>query len=200
MDFGHGQSRAGVQMFQNSATYKVSPRMTISGWIGPERTGTKDVIPLFCFSSGCLVEIQHSTFWNVAEGATFSWAAPHGNSFGAQYSHSVTNGGGLFGAVVYYQAAATYNRLVNRDWSFSAGFLYSNSVSISTYEGQSYLHGLQGTVTFSRKLNQDWNLSSYYAIVHQDQNYYGTLGLPASVLTSGVGVTVQYAWNHSLGR
>jgi hypothetical protein len=200
MDFGHGQSRAGVQTFQTFVNFKISPRMTISGWVGPERTGTKDVVPLICFPSGCLVEVQHSVYWNVAEGATFSWAAPHGNSFGAQYSHSITNGGGLFGAVRFYQAVATYNRLLNRNWNFAAGFLYSNSVSISTYSGQSYLHSVQGTATFSRKINQDWNLSTYYALIHQDQNYYGNLGVPTSVLTSGIGLTVQYSWNHSLGR
>ncbi|MGA2372200.1 MAG: hypothetical protein ACLPPV_09295 [Candidatus Korobacteraceae bacterium] len=200
MDFGHGESRAGVGMIQTYVNYKISPRMTISGWVGPEHTGTKDIVPLICFPSGCLIEVQHATYWNVAEGATFSYAAAHGNSFGAQYSHSITNGGGLFGAVTFYQAVVTYNRPINRAWSFSAGALYSNSESVSNIEGQSYLHGTQGTVTFSRKLNQDWNLSSYYAIIHQDQNYYGNLGLPTSVLTSGIGVTVQYAWNHSLGR
>jgi len=199
MDFGHGESRAGVGMIQSYVNYKVSPRMTVSGWVGPERTATKDLIPLICFPSGCLIEVQHAIYWNVAEGATFSYAAAHGNSFGAQYSHSITNGGGLFGAVTFYQAVVTYNRPINRAWSFSAGALYSNSQSI-TNQGQSYLHGTQGTVTFSRKISQAWNFSSYYAVIHQDQNYYGDLGLPTSVLTSGIGATVSYAWNHSLGR
>ncbi len=200
LDFGHGQSRAGVQTFQTYGTYRISPRMSVSGWVGPERTGTKDIVPLICFPSGCLIEVMHMTYWNVAEGATFSWAAPHGNSFGAQYSHSITNGGGLFGAVRYYQVVATFNRPVNRNWSFAAGAWYSNSQSVSNYEGQSYLYSRQGTITFSRKINQDWNLSSYFALVHQNQNYYGALGLPASVTTTGIGVTVQYAWNHSVGR
>jgi len=200
LDFGHGQSRAGVQTFQTYANYRISPRMTISGWVGPERTGTKDIVPLICFPSGCLIEVMHMTYWNVAEGATFSWAAPHGNSFGAQYSHSITNGGGIFGAVRFYQIVATYNRPVNRNWSFSAGLWYSDSQSISDYEGQSYLYSKQGTITFSRKINQDWNLSSYFALIHQNQNYYGNLGLPTSVSTAGIGVTVQYAWNHSVGR
>ncbi len=200
LDFGHGQSRAGVQTFQTYGTYRISPRMSVSGWVGPERTGTKDIVPLICFPSGCLIEVMHMTYWNVAEGATFSWAAPHGNSFGAQYSHSITNGGGLFGAVRYYQVVATFSRPVNRNWSFAAGAWYSDSQSVSNYEGQSYLYSRQGTITFSRKINQDWNLSSYFALVHQNQNYYGALGLPASVTTTGIGVTVQYAWNHSVGR
>jgi len=200
LDFGHGQSRAGVQTFQTYGTYRISPRISVSGWVGPERTGTKDIVPLICFPSGCLIEVMHMTYWNVAEGATFSWAAPHGNSFGAQYSHSITNGGGLFGAVRYYQVVATFSRPVSRNWSFAAGAWYSDSQSVSNYEGQSYLYSRQGTITFSRKINQDWNLSSYFALVHQNQNYYGALGLPASVTTTGIGVTVQYAWNHSVGR
>ena len=143
---------------------------------------------------------QERFFFNIAEGGTFGWAAPHGNSFGIQVSHSITNGGRSFGAVDFYQAVATYSRPVNRNWGFAAGFLYSNSESISDGQGKSFLHGTQGTITLSRRLNRDWNLSSYYALIHQDQNYYGNLGLPLAVTTSGIGVTVQYAWNDSMGR
>ncbi|MGA2904868.1 MAG: hypothetical protein ABSD98_13615 [Candidatus Korobacteraceae bacterium] len=200
LDFGHGQSRAGVQLFQTYASYRLSSRMTVSAWVGPELTGTKDIVPLACFPSGCLVVVEHNSYLDVAEGGTFSWSAAHNNSFGAQYAHSITNGGGLFGAVRYYQATATYGRPLSRTWSVAAGFLYGNSNSVSQYQGAYYLHSAQGTVSFARAINRAWNLSTYYVYIHQKDNYYGTLGLPSTVISSGAGITLQYAWNHSLGR
>jgi hypothetical protein len=200
LDFGHGQSRAGVQLFQNYVSYRLSSRMTVSGWVGPEVTNTKDIVPLACFPSGCLVVVLHESYVNVAEGGTFSWAAGHNNSFGAQYSHSITNGGGLFGAVHYQQATGTYSRQLNRNWGLSAGVFYGNSVSISEFQGQEYLHSIQGTISLTRKLSPAWNLGAYYVYIHQKDNYFGTLGLPQTVDSTGAGVTIQYAWNHSLGR
>lgn len=200
MDFGHGQSRAGVQMFQTYANYRVSKRLMLSGWVGPELTGTKDLIPLICFPSGCLIQQIHQDYTNVAEGATIAYYGPHQNNFGLQASNSITNGGGLFGAVKYYQFTGTYSRPVNRVWSMALGLLYAHSDSISSVNGDQFLHSQQATISFSRKLNYAWNLNAYYAYIHQTQNYYGQFGLPTSVDTSGLGVTVQYTWNHSLGR
>ncbi len=73
LDFGHGQSRAGVQMFEAFAMYKFSPAFSVSGWVGPQLTNTKDLIPIFCSPYGCLIEEMHNSQWNVAEGATVSY-------------------------------------------------------------------------------------------------------------------------------
>jgi len=200
MDFGHGQSRAGVQMFQTYVNFAVSKRLAISGWVGPELTATKDLVPLLCLPSGCLIQEYHEDYTNVAEGATIAYYGPHQNNFGLQASNSITNGGGLFGAVKYYQVTGTYSRPLNRIWSLAVGLLYSHSDSITNFSGDQFLHAAQGTVSVSRKLNEAWNLNAYYAYIHQTENYYGTNGLPTTVDTSGLGVTVQYTWNHSLGR
>jgi hypothetical protein len=200
MDFGHGASRAGVQMFESFVNYRLSPRILVNGWVGPEVTGTKDLVPLICFPTGCLIEVEHQQTINIAEGATLTWSAPHRNSFAVQTTHSITNGGGLFGAVKYYQATASYSRPLTRNWNFAAGALYGHSDSISIYQGDDYLHSTQATVTFARKINEAWNLNAYYVYIHQKQNYAGYSGLPETVATSGIGLTVQYAWNHSLGR
>jgi len=204
LDFGHGQSRAGVNMFQTFVNYRINRSLTISGWVGPEVTGTKDLVPLICFPSGCLIQEFHNSYLNVAEGATLTYAAPNHNNFALQGSNSITNGGGLFGAVKYYQVTATFSRPINRDWGMAVGLLYGHSDSLNSLSSggasDQFLHAAQGTVSFSRKLNNAWNLNAYYAYIHQTQNYYGQFGVPTTVDTSGLGVTVQYTWNHSLGR
>jgi len=200
LDFGHGQSRAGVQTFQTFASYKFSPRLQVSGWVGPELTGTKDLVPVFCLPSGCLVEIQRNSYFNVAEGGSVSWIASSKNAMGLQYVNSITNGGGVFGAVKFYQVTATYGRPLTRKWRLGAGFVYANSSSISNYNGSQYLYSSQGTVSLGRQLNEALTLNTYYSFIHQTQNYYGLLGVPVTLTTSGVGFTIRYTWNHALGR
>jgi hypothetical protein len=200
LDFGHGQSRAGVQMIQLNATYTFSRRLTVSGWVGPQFTSTKDLVPLLCFPTGCLIEVQHHSYINAAEGANVTWQATPSNSFGVQFIHSITNGGGLFGAVHFTQVAATFSRPLNHVWNFAAGGLYAKSDSVTPINGDQYLHGLQSTVNFSRRIKEAWTMNAYYAFIHQTQNYYGVFGVPVTLTTSGLGITVQYNWNHSLGR
>ncbi|HUI83748.1 MAG TPA: hypothetical protein VL240_05965 [Candidatus Binatia bacterium] len=198
LDFGHGASRAGVQMLEGFAAYSFSPRTTLSGWVGPELTNTKDAVPIFCLGNGCLYEILHNHFVNLAEGATFRWQASSSNSFGLDFSHQVTNGGGVLGAVNYYQVAATYSRPLTRAWSLGAGYVYSSSLSVSGFRADQYLYGSQGTVGVSRRVfNDAWTLNAYYAFIHQSQNYFG---LPATLTTSGLGFTLRYVWDHPFGR
>lgn len=200
MDFGDGQSRAGVQMFQTFVNYKYSSRLTISGWIGPELTGTKDIVPVLCIAGGCYVQVVHGSSFNLGEGGTISWAAGHNNTMGLQFSHSIVNGGGLYGAVKFYQVTATFSRPLTRNWGLGAGFNYANSKSISAYQGAQFYYAPEGTVSLTRRFNNALNFSMYYAFIKQTENYNGVGSAPITLTTNGIGATVTYTWNHSLGR
>ena len=41
LDFGGGVQRSGIQTMSMTANYQIRPSMSISGWVGPEYTGTK---------------------------------------------------------------------------------------------------------------------------------------------------------------
>ncbi len=196
LDFGHGQSRSGVQMIEGFITYKFNKGLNVSGWIGPEYTQTKDLIPVFCLPSGCLVEDKHSSQWNVAEGGTVSYSK-NGNSIRIQTSHRVTDGGGLLGAVNLYTATLAYSRPINRAWGFATALMYNNSVSISPNRSSQYWDATEGTLNFSRKFGESWNGAVYLLFINQSQNFYGT---PGTTTTAGLGVTLRYVWGHSLGR
>lgn len=196
LDFGHGQSRAGVQMFEGFVMYKFNPGLSVSGWIGPELTATKDLVTLTCIPPfGCLIEEVHRKQWNVAEGGTVSYLH-NGNSVRMQFSHSVTDGGGVLGAVSLYTATIAYARPLNRLWGFSMAGMYDNSKSISHQIGQ-YWNAAQGMINLTRKIGDSWNSSVYLLFIHQTQNFYGT---PGTSSAAGVGLTVRYIWGHSLGR
>lgn len=197
LDFGHGESRAGINMIQGFVAYTFSPNLTVSGWVGPELTNSKDIIPVFCYQLGCFYSITHSSQWNVAEGGTVRWKAAANNFFGLDFAHQITNGGGLLGAVNFYQVTTTFSRPLTNMWFLNFGAYYSNSLSISQFAANQYLDSLSGAIGVGRKLfNNHWTANAYVALIDQKQNY---VGLPSTVTTSGLGVTLSYAWNHALG-
>ena len=197
LDFGHGQSRAGVNMLETFVTYKFNHSLSVSGWIGPELTNTKDLIIIGCLPPfGCLVEEHHASQWDVAEGGTMAYQHA-GNSVRVQFSHRVTDGGGVLGAVGLYQATLAYARPINRIWGFAAALMYNNSNSISHSRANQYWDSTQGTINFSRKFGESWNGAVYLLFINQSQNFYGT---PGTTSTAGLGLTLRYIWGHSLGR
>jgi hypothetical protein len=199
LDFGHGLSRSGIQAITGFANYQLNPNMYVSGWVGPENTASKDIVPTFCYPGfGCFgYHAVYQAQWSLAEGATFGWSGAK-NAFRAGLRHQVSNGGGLLGTARLYQVTAGYKRSLSQRWNFLAGFSYNNSLSISHYRANSFLNSLQGTVSLTRNISQAWNASVYYASIHQRQNYYGPQA--SSVGANGVGISLRYTWGHSLGR
>jgi hypothetical protein len=196
LDFGHGQSRAGVQMIEGFVVYKFNNSLSVSGWVGPELTHTKDMIPIFCTPQGCLIEAYHSKEWDVAEGGTLTYMKGK-NSVRFQFSHRVTDGGGVLGAVSLYQATIAYARPLGRLWGFSAAGMWDNSTSVSHVRANQYWDATQGMLNFTRKIGESWNGSIFLLLIHQTQNFYGT---PGTSSTAGLGLTLRYVWGHSIGR
>ena len=196
LDFGHGQSRSGVSMVEGFLSYKFNSSLLVSGWVGPEYTTTKDLIPVFCSQYGCLIEEQHASQWDVAEGGSVSYNKS-GNSIRLQTSHRVTDGGGVLGAINLYQVTLAYARPLSRVWEFSSAIMYLSSVSISHIRANQYWDATQGTINFSRRFGESWNGTVYLLFINQSQNFYGT---PGTTSTAGLGVALRYVWGHSLGR
>ncbi len=199
IDYGHGLSRSGIQAITGFASYQLSPTMYITGFMGPEYTANKDIVPTFCFPGfGCFgYHAQYQAQWNLAEGATFGWSGTR-NALRVGFRHQNSDGGGLLGTVRLYQVTAAYRRPLTQRWNFSAGFSYNNSQSISQYRPNSFLNALLGTVSLGRNISQSWNATMYYSAIHQRQNYYSPQ--PSTLGSNGVGITLQYSWGHSLGR
>ena len=95
-------------------------------------TGTKDLVPLICFPSGCLIQQIHSDYVNVAEGLTVTYRLRITTAFAMQASHSITNGGGLFGAVKFYMATADVlpaDLIAPGRWLWRLLYAHSDSIS-----------------------------------------------------------------------
>lgn len=199
LDFGHGQSRSGVQTYEGFVEYVFNPRISASVWVGPQLTGTKDIVPVFCSPYGCFDEVQHQKSLSVANGGTFDWRLGATDHISVQGSHGVSNAGGLLGAADIYQMTGTYGRQLTRAWILGVGINYNNSDTLSQVTRISqYLKSITGTIGVSRKLfNEAWNINAYYAFIHQTQNYFG---VPDTISTSGLGFSIRYVWSHGIGR
>jgi hypothetical protein len=199
VDYGHGLSRSGIQTISGFASYQLTPTMNISGFIGPEYTASKDIVPTFCFPGfGCFG--YHATYtaqWSLGEGATYGWSERR-NALRVGFRHQISNGGGFIGTVRLYQLTAGYRRTLTPHWNLFTGFSYNNSLSITQYNPNGFLNGVQATVNLNRNISQAWNATIYYAAIHQSYRYSAPQS--ATVGTNGVGITLQYSWGHSLGR
>jgi hypothetical protein len=197
LDFAHGQSRSGVSMILGFATYQFSPNLSLSGWVGPEYTTTKDIVPQFCFMNQCFgYTTAHQQAWTVAYGTTFGWTGQR-NALRAEFSKQVSDGGGLLGTVRLYLVDANYTRRLNGRTQVTAGMLYGNNLSASLYYSDRYIDSIVTTVTVKREFNRSWTGSLTYGYLNESQkNIYPYPTWKANRF----GFRLQYLWGHSLGR
>ncbi len=199
LDFGHGETRSGIQTFEGFVSYKLNPAITVSGWLGPELTNNKEIVPLFCIPGfGCYYQVVHTQDFNLAEGASFSWVAAN-NAFRAKYSHRVTNGGGLLGTVKLYMASLDYEQRFKGRYSLQASALYGNNVSISFFGQNEYLNSITSQVGISRFLTPSWSANAFYTVIEQRQNNVPGYTVPRFI-DNRITLSLQYNWGHMLGR
>ncbi len=189
-DFGHGLQRSGVQSIKFSSSYLIRPNMNISIWVGPEYSAVKSIVQVLFFT-----EVVHQTQWNVTAGASFGWRDTR-NAVRGSFNHLVSAGSYLLGTSSIYEVRGDYSRVLTSRWNVMAGLEYLNDVSISF--SKRTLEDVIGDATLTRQLRHSLSADLRYAYVHQNQqNIY--VGRPA-YSTNQVGVTIQYSWNHPLGR
>lgn len=198
LDFGHGQSRSGIQLFQGFATYQLGPHMGVTGWIGPEYTITKNLVPIFCTPYGCFIEIRHDKAWDTSFGGNFGWSGQR-SALTAGFSKSVSDGGVLLGVVQLYQVTGNFTRQLNPRWNLVLGMLYGNNTGYSTHIQARHLNSLTGNVGFTRQITPAMSAGLQYIRFYETQkNLYGASA--PKWTDNRIQFTLQYNWGHSLGR
>jgi hypothetical protein len=191
LDFGKGQQRSGIQTITATIDYVIRPNMTISGWVGPEYTTTKTVITLFGQSF-----IVHDSLWSTSGGATFGWRNVR-NSIQASFSRQVSDGGGIIGTSLVNMVSGNYRRMLSSKMDATVGARYVHDVSTSV-SSRSFDYFYINT-GLNYKLAKSLSATALYSYVYQTQS--NTILLGNDKYSSNiVGVTVNYTWNHPLGR
>ncbi len=199
LDFGHGQSRSGIQTIEAFANYQLNPHMTIGGWIGPQYTATKNKIPVFCTPYGCFIEVFHNAMWDVAYGGNFGWSGQR-NGATVSFSKAVSDGGVGFGIAHVYTVNGNYVRQLNPRWSFLAGGLWGvTNGAASKLTIHQHLNSFTGFVGFTRLITPTLNASMQYLRYYETQKYLYPNSGPKWT-DNRIQFTLQYNWGHSLGR
>ena len=193
LDFGAGQQRSGIQTISITCSYLIRPNMTISGWVGPEYTSTKTVLAI---PIPPLSQTFYSSLWSTSLGANFSWQGRR-NSVRAGFSRQVSDGGGILATTQVNAVNGDYHRMIIPKMSIVVGARYFHDVS-TTVSSRSYSNVyLNASLTYT--LAKSLTATGTYGYVHQTQSntiLIGTANYNANI----VGASINYTWNHPLGR
>jgi hypothetical protein len=192
LDFGKGQQRSGTQTISMTVDYLIRPNLTISGWVGPEYTSTKTNLgPIICQIISCT-----SNMWSTSAGANFGWRGLR-NSVQAGFSRSVSDGGGIIGTSQVNSVNGSYHRMFTSKMDLTLGARYFHDVS--TTVSSRLFDNSNVSASLNYKLARSLNATAQYMFVHQAQSNTILIG-PSTYNTNIVGVTINYTWNHPLGR
>jgi len=192
LDFGHGQQRSGIQTISFTGDYLIRPTMTISGWIGPEYTSTKDTVNLPIIGP----VIAYTTLWSTAFGVNYGWQGQR-NSLRAGYSRQVSDGGGITATTQVNNVNAAYRRRLTDKLNFLLGMRYLHDASI-TSSARTY-DNIYGNIGFTYQFTKSFDATANYVRIHQSQSSAFIIG-SRTYDDNRVGVSINYSWNHPLGR
>ncbi len=144
------------------------------------------------------VQVPAARAWTPAAGASLSWQARLTN-IAVSYSHIISGGGGLIGAVHMDSASASVRQQMTRSLSGSlAGGYVQNDVLASVLAGNINGHTVSGTASLQQEFGQHINLQLGYTRLHQD--YSSVAVLAATPNTNREFVSISYQFSRPLGR
>jgi hypothetical protein len=174
-------------------TLYATSRFSVSFFGGPQYSDTVQP-PL----PSLPVQVPEARAWTPAAGASLSWQARLTN-IAVSYSHIISGGGGLIGAVHMDSASASVRQQMTRSLSGSlAGGYVQNDVLASVLAGNINGHTVSGTASLQQEFGQHINLQLGYTRLHQD--YSSVAVLAATPNTNREFVSISYQFSRPLGR
>jgi hypothetical protein len=139
-----------------------------------------------------------SQSWNPAAGGSLSWQGRL-SSVAISYSHLISSGGGLIGAVRMDSASALLRQQLSRMLSASvAGGYAQNDLLAGTPLVSGNGHTVSGTGSLQQQFGQHVNLQLGYTRLHQD---YSTVAvLATNPNTNREFISISYQFSIPLGR
>jgi hypothetical protein len=164
----------------------VQPRLSVSFFGGPQHSDTEQI------------GLAASRAWSPSTGVSAGWQGVR-SSIAAAYSRTITDGGGLPGAVHANTASASLRQQLTRNLSAGLGANYSiNKVLDSLISPNIGGHTISGNVSLQYAFGQHFNVGLGYMRLHQS---YGDI--PAISNTPNrnqVSVSLGYQFRRPLGR
>jgi hypothetical protein len=187
-----GQSKTQTDAVLLFYTLYPTSHVSISIFGGPQYSDT--------FSPALLLgtTLQKMSSWNPAAGASLSWQGKL-TSIAVSYSHVITPGWGLSGAVLADQGNVAVRRQLSRNLSASVDAGYARTKEInSSLSGSSNGDSLVGTASLQRPIGQHLAVQLGYSRLHQ--SYAQVTVLAATPNTNRLFVSLSCHFLRPLGR
>jgi hypothetical protein len=187
-----GESETQTHAIHFFYTLYPTSRISISVFGGPLHSNT---------SEGALegVPLPPAVAWNPSIGGSFSW---QGNLTNAafSYSHTISGGGGLSGAVRSDSASLSLRRQITRSLgaSLSGSYAQNNVLGSPLFGGSNDGHSISGTGSISKQFGEHLSFQLGYTRLHQD--YSNVAVLAAVPTTNRESISVSYTFSRPLGR
>lgn len=164
-----------------------SSKFSISFFGGPQYSDTVQPAPLPPVRS-----------WTPAGGASLGWQGKR-NSCAVGYTHIISSGGGLVGAVQLDSVTASARQQITRTLSATVSGGYAqNDVIGSPLLGQSSGDSTSGTASLQQLIGQRVSVQLGFTRIHQ--NYSNVAVLSATPDTNRLFVSISYQFSRPLGR
>ena len=174
-------------------TLYATPRFSISFFGGPQYA---NVGPQY--SATVSIPTPASQSWHPEAGGSLSWQGRL-SSLAVSYSHMISGGGGLIGAVQMDSASASIRQQLSRTLSASVSGGYTqNNVLAATSLASSNGHTVSGTASVQQQFGQHLNVQLGYTRLHQ--NYSTVAVLASNPNTNREFVSISYQFSRPLGR
>jgi len=191
--FNSGSDETRVHSFTVVDTLSVSKRFTLTGFVGPQYSENEGLVPPATLSS-------QSSAWSITGGADGGW---HGDrtSLSAGYSRSISDGGGVLGAVHVQSVRANFRRQLVPGWAaaLNASHGTNQSITVPFATSASSINLTSAGISLERNVEKSFGLRFAYTHDFQEQ-----FGLPAPMPTQDASrnrfvVTLSYQWAKPLG-
>lgn len=170
-----------------------TPGFSVSVFAGPQYA---EIGPQFPGTGSTSSPASQS--WNPAAGGSLSWQGRL-SSLAIGYSHLISSGGGLIGAVRMDSASVSLRQQLSRMLSASvAGGYAQNDLLAGTPLVSGNGHTVSGTASLQQQFGQHLNLQLGYTRLHQD--YSGVAVLALNPNTNREFVSISYQFSRPLGR
>ena len=143
------------------------------------------------------VRLPEARAWNPAAGGSFSWQGRLTN-VALSYSHMISGGGGLMGAVKSDSASAVIRQQLARRLSGSLAGLYAQNDVLGSALASANGHTVSGTASVQQELGQHIDVQLGYTRLHQV--YGGVAVLAANPNTNREFISISYQFSRPLGR
>jgi len=186
-----GQSETQTHAILFFYTLYATSRFSLSFFGGPQHADTTQP------SIGS-VPLPAAQAWTPAAGASMSWQARLTN-VALSYSHVISGGGGLQGAVHMDSASLLLRQQMTRSLSASVSGVYAqNDILDSTLAANENGHTVSGTASLQQLFGQHINLQLGYTRVHEDYDAVAVLATTPN--TNREFVSISYQFSRPLGR